>query len=207
MRTIVVTDVLAAELVSQKLGEYASGSEHLEAAMPTHVQEALPPVQQIAVNGSRADLPCPQGTPGTVTLSATGHTLSVAEADKGEMFMGYCRRVYQQAQGNRDDVGALVLGTDPWFARFGGFKADGSNWPMAADFFFNTQSGGDSYLTAEEKLANERAKAQWQDTGTRIAHQHDNDAPPAPSSVQGVAAGTSVGEVDVKITDEPTSQQ
>lgn len=90
----------------------------------------------------------PKGTARTVTPSETGHTLSIPRPDKGEMFMGYCIKVSDQATGGKDPnafqrVGALASGADHYFDKWGGFKADGSNWPFAADRFFNGEAYGD----------------------------------------------------------------
>jgi hypothetical protein len=171
MKTIIVTDALAADLVAKNEAEYASGDVHLAPAMPAHVQAALAPVQTMAVNGRRVDQPCPQGTPGTVTLAATGHTLSLPEVAKGEMFAGYCGRVYLQCGAqSADAVGSLFLGTSVYFDRFGGFKADGSNWPQAADFFYNAISGGTAYATEAERNAPKGTQT-FEDVGKKIAEQ------------------------------------
>jgi hypothetical protein len=106
----------------------------------------------------------PAGTANTVTLPVTGHVLSIAQPP-GEMFPGYCRRVSLQAAAgdavkakeNGNLIGMLFLGTQSVFAPFGGFMADGSNWPQAADRFFN----GRAYMTPAELAQADADAAQW----------------------------------------------
>lgn len=104
------------------------------------------------------------GAPTTVTLPRTGHTLSVARTDLGEMFVGYCTRVADQAGGNPGTVGALFLGTQHLFERFGGYRADGSNWPQAADMFYNMRA----YMTPEELARDDAAKQGWREYDERV---------------------------------------
>jgi hypothetical protein len=192
LKTIIVSDKRAAELVEAGDAEYASGDAHIAPALPLHVAEALPPVKGKAVNGKRVDLPCPQGTPGTVTLSATGHTLSLADPSK-EMFAGYCERVAEQADGNPNIIGDLVvLGTSPWFERFGGFKADGSNWPQAADYFFDTMSRRVNYMTAAERVADQHAREGFTDVGKQISANAQVQQPqtPLPTKTEPQELGT-----------------
>jgi hypothetical protein len=139
--------------------------------LPFPGQSAAPPVpapgipapngnQLLEAARAQADAPridpvVPPGTPGTVTLPATGHVLSVARPDLHEMFVGYCERVSAQAGGNAATVGALMLGTAYLFEKLGGYRADGANWPEAADRFYNLRS----YFTPEEQAAEDAAKA------------------------------------------------
>lgn len=176
MKTIVVTDALAAELVAKNEAEYLSGDEHVVAALPEAITKALPPVKTMAVNGMRADLPCPQGTPDTVTLTQTGHTLSLPMPQKGEMFAGYCGRIAQQAHGDASAVGALFLGVEPYFARFGGFKADGSNWPQAADAFYNPTA----YMTDAERAAVGKSQQDFAQVMHHVAEQQSAAVVPHP---------------------------
>lgn len=109
------------------------------------------------VGGVRVDPVVAPGTPTTVTISETGHTVSVARPDKGEMFMGYCMRVSDQCHGNMSIVGGIIAAGETLFARWGGFKADGTNWPFAADFYFNRRA----FLSPEEQAAEDAAAASW----------------------------------------------
>lgn len=93
--------------------------------------------------GMRVDPIVGPDCPRTVTPSETGHTLSIARVDLGERFMGYCIRVSAQAHGNPAIVGALAMGTEWLFRPWGGYKEDGSNWPFAADRFYNGEAYGD----------------------------------------------------------------
>jgi hypothetical protein len=197
MKTIIVTDALAADLVAKNEAEYASGDVHLAPAMPAHVQAALAPVQVMAVNGRRVDQPCPQGTPGTVTLAATGHTLSLPEVAKGEMFAGYCGRVYLQCGAqSADAVGSLFLGTGVYFERFGGFKPDGSNWPQAADFFFDAISGGTAAYATEAERNAPKGTQTFEDVGKKISEQQVI----TPADVGSVASV--VGEVPIEASQQ-----
>lgn len=93
--------------------------------------------------GYRIDPIVAEGTARTVTPGETHHTLSIARPDKHERFMGYCTRVADQAHGDPQKVGALAMGADWLFSLWGGFKEDGSNWPFAADRFYNGGAYGD----------------------------------------------------------------
>ena len=96
-------------------------------------------------------------TPDTVTLPVTHHTLSLPHPEKGEMFVGYCQRVASQAGGNPALVGMLFSGTQTIFAPLGGYKDDGSNWPEAADRFYNARA----YMTPEQLAADDASRAQF----------------------------------------------
>lgn len=98
------------------------------------------------VSGYRVDPIVGPGTPTTVTLPS-GHVLSKARADLGEMFMGYCIRISDQAQGSINVVGSLAMVGDSAFDKVGGYKTDGSNWPEAADRFYTPKA----YMTPEER--------------------------------------------------------
>lgn len=117
-----------------------------------------------------------------VLLPATSHVLSVPRVDLREMFQGYCTRVSDQATGANpralDTIGSLYLGTGPYFAKFGGFKADGSNWPQAADAFFNPRA----YMTPEELAADDAAKAGWRQW-EQVVQQPPKPAPTPPPVV------------------------
>ena len=89
----------------------------------------------------QVDAIVPSGTPHTITLPNTGHTVSLpqpnaADPTHGEMFIGYCMRVSAQCHGQIGKVGQLFLGSEYLFAPLGGFKTDGTDWPVAADAFF-----------------------------------------------------------------------
>jgi hypothetical protein len=103
------------------------------------------------------DITCPTGVKVT-----SGRFLSEARPDLGETFMGYVIRVVQQAGKDPalalSGLGALFLGGDSYFGKFGGFKADGSNWPLAADVFFNGYPKTQAEIDAEAS-----ANQQWAD--------------------------------------------
>jgi len=103
------------------------------------------------------------GTPTTVTIPETGHVISVARPDTGEKFMGYCIRICDQAHGNMGVVGSIGIKGDSIFAKFGGFKADGSNWPVSADHFYNARA----WMTpAEQAAADASIGGTWISTPT-----------------------------------------
>lgn len=109
--------------------------------------------------------------PNTVTLPKTGHTLSLPRTDLGEMFMGYATRVADQATGGNGNqylsgIGAMFLGTGTYFERAGGgpFNPDGSNWPGAADCYFNMRA----YMSPEEKAKDDSSKQGWAEYDEKI---------------------------------------
>ena len=115
-------------------------------------------------NGYRVDNVVPRGTFGTVLAPVTGHVFSLPQpgttGNPGEGFNGYVRRVYEQAGANeaqRDSTGRLLQGTAHLFQRFGGWKADGSNWHLAADLFYNPLA----YASDEDRESERRANEAW----------------------------------------------
>jgi len=134
-----------------------------------------------AHGGGRVDPVVGPDCPYTVTLPKTGHTLSVARPDIGEMFIGYVQRTADQATGGKGDtilgtVGSLFLGTAWLFEPFGGFKTDGSNWPQAADRFCNIRA----YMTPEEIARDEKNKADWAAVGEVMKNQPPIQPTPPP---------------------------
>lgn len=103
----------------------------------------------------------------TVAMPKTGHILSLPRPDLGEMFVGYCQRVSDQANGNRATVAALFISQGRLFARFGGFHADGSNWPEAADCFYNLRA----YMSDEERAAADRGRESWNHVYATVRNQ------------------------------------
>lgn len=83
---------------------------------------------------NRIDPIVPAGTPGTVTLPLTSHTLSIPRLDLKESWVGFLTRVQAQAGGDRDGIiTAAAVGEN-----FGGDPdATGDNWPAVADYAFN----------------------------------------------------------------------
>jgi hypothetical protein len=84
----------------------------------------------------------PSGTPNTVTLPKTGHVLSLpllgATYGDAEMWPGYCNRVQAQCGAPGSDYTfKLMYAGDGAFHDTGGFKPDGSNWPITADRYYN----------------------------------------------------------------------
>jgi len=128
---------LKAELASQGTGPVPlTGAAAVEPPPPAE------PTFHAAPGGWRIDDVMPKGTGGTVTVPVTGHVISLPQPGKtygdGEMFIGYCQRVHLQCGSpDANSVGALFMGTGHLFQDRGGFKGDGSNWPEAADQFFN----------------------------------------------------------------------
>lgn len=130
-----------------KAGVYDIVLTKIEGAIPPTIAppESVPQFDERGLlkggslyGGYRVDPIVPAGTPRTVTIGLTGHVLSVARPDLGEMMGGYLTRVSAQAHGNPNIVGALMIGgMDTYFSDFGGFKADGSNWPIVADLIYN----------------------------------------------------------------------
>jgi hypothetical protein len=89
--------------------------------------------------GNRVDNIVAPGTRGTVTLPLTGHVLSLPQIGE-ENLTGYVNRTRAQCgHPGAWDVGAFTAGGGGTYAasQFGGFKADGSNWPRIADWLFN----------------------------------------------------------------------
>ena len=156
-------------------------------APPARLNTALVEVRTLA-DVERIDPVVPAGTPGTVQCPATGHVLSVARPDLDEGFMSYCRRVSAQAAGNPDTAAAVLTYGDALFDRFGGFQADGSNWPLAADRFYNLRA----YMSQQERGQDDQARAQWSalranlavaaGTPLPLAATTKPDAPSAPTS-------------------------
>lgn len=115
-------------------------------------------------SGWRVDDIVPPGTPGTVTLPKTGHTLSLpqpnpADPTHGEMLIGYIARVHKQCGSPTfpQGLGALFLGTEGLFAPGKPWDAAGTYWPEAADRFYNREA----YMTDAEKAAQAAANQQW----------------------------------------------
>lgn len=106
----------------------------------------------------------------TTRMPRTGHILSLPRPDLGEMFMGYCQRVSDQAKGNVATVGALFISSGRLFARFGGYRSDGGNWPEAADCFYNLRK----YMTEDELKAADAAAASWGVVHERMRNQRRN---------------------------------
>jgi hypothetical protein len=130
------------------------------------------------VGNARVDPVVGADCPNTVTLPKTGHTLSIPRPDLGEMFIGYCTRVCDQATNGKGDqfvgtVGALFLGCDGYFTLSGGtYSADGKDWPAAADCFYNQRA----YMSAEEKAKDDAAKAGWDAWDVKFKQQAEEAA-------------------------------
>ena len=109
---------------------------------------------------SRIDPVVDATCPTAVFLETTKHYLSIPRPDLGETFVPYAERVSRQAGSAvvpPTNIGALFLSASKYFARFGGYKADGSNWPLVADFYFNHYL----YLTPEERAEYDAGKRSW----------------------------------------------
>lgn len=133
--------------------------------------------------GGRVDPVVGPDCPHTRVMPKTGHVLSVARPDLGEMFMGYVQRVADQATGGKGDtilpsLGTLFLGTGTFFEHGTPgkpFNPDGSNWPEAADAFCNMRA----YMTPDEIARDDKAKADWAEVYERMKNQPAY-TPPAP---------------------------
>jgi hypothetical protein len=130
--------------------------------------------------GYRVDDIVPVNTPGTRRLLKTGHVLSTplsnaASPIDGEMFPGYCFRVYKQAGGTVEaasEVMVKLMGgmTESLFEKFGGYAVDGSNWHLAADKYFNAAA----YMTPEQLAAEDAKLAAWDKWGVDVK-QHQGE--------------------------------
>lgn len=94
----------------------------------------------------------PEGTPNTVKLDISNDVLSLPRPDLDERAINYFVRVCDQARGSEtalNAVGAsMVQGLAPYFAPFGGYKADGSNWPLAASWYYHGSGATPADLAA-----------------------------------------------------------
>jgi len=119
--------------------------------------------------------------PNTITIGETGHVLSVARPDLGESFVGYAMRVSEQAHGDINTVGALFVGADYLFDKWGGFKKNGSNWPFAADRFYNLRA----FMSPEEQAKDDAAKAGWSQWDTDFQNHLGSTPTPVDPPVPG----------------------
>lgn len=133
----------------------ASASAAAPATTPSAASTNAPSAAPAGIQ-PRIDPIVAAGSPGTVLMAITGHVLSAPRPDLGEMFPGYCERVSLQCGGRIAIIGMLFNGgAAALFAALGGYKADGSNWPEAADRFFN----GRAYLDDAGKAQYDAAQA------------------------------------------------
>jgi len=95
--------------------------------------------------------------PEDVYLPITGKVYPKPLPERGETFIGYVQRVGAVTGRSTSAVGSLFQGSSHLFSAIGGFKIDGSNWPEAADRFFNARS----YLTDAQRAEADRAAAGW----------------------------------------------
>lgn len=100
--------------------------------------------------------------PRTVTVAQTGHVLCEPRPDLGEGFSAYLWRVCEQCEGSLAQGGGIFFAGDHAFDRFGGFKADGSNWPIAADFWYARFNGQiNAFLTPAEQAEQAEIAKAW----------------------------------------------
>lgn len=118
--------------------------------------------------------------PYTKVCPATGHVLSLARPDLGENFMGYVQRVADQATNGNGDryagtIGTLLLGTGTFFqmSSHKPLQQDGSNWPEAADCFYNIRA----YMTPEERKKDDDNKAGWDQWAIDMQNNATNHPP------------------------------
>lgn len=129
----------------------------------------------VMVGDTRVEAVVGADCPRTVTIPQTGHVLCEPRPDTGEGFMRYAWRVSRQCGAVNPDGspkqgwwGGIMLFGDSVFNRFGGVKKDGSNWPVAADFYFARMTGDiNPFLTPEEIAEQERNAALWAASGVR----------------------------------------
>lgn len=117
---------------------------------------------------SRIDPVVDASCPTAVVLEKTGHVLSIPRPDLGEKFPAYAERVSRQCGviGTPTNIGALFISISKHFARFGGYKEDGSNWPLVADYYFNRYA----YLTDKEREAYDAGQRSWGAAHERMQH-------------------------------------
>lgn len=150
------------------LGLVSSGIAEQVEESTTNLQPVTPASVLVEVrtlaDAERIDPVVPAGTPGTVQCP-TGHVLSLARPDLGEGFWSYLRRVSAQAGGDPDTAAGAQTYGDMLFEVFGGFRADGSNWHLAADRFYNLRA----YMTPAELAQDDRARSQWSAIQSNLA--------------------------------------
>jgi hypothetical protein len=81
--------------------------------------------------------PQPQ-VPADFAMTPYGRMFPRPRPDLGEMFMGYTTRVGEYIGGEiqiraRNNAAGLFISATPLFAKFGGYRADGANWPAACE--------------------------------------------------------------------------
>jgi hypothetical protein len=128
----------------------------------------------------------PEGTPGTIWMPFTGHVLALPMPGpvygKGEMWAGYLNRVQLQCGAPPGDYnGRGMYSGDAYFADLGGFKQDGSNWPLGADRYFNAAAYASDEEKAAVKLLAEReakhAPGSWAAMGDAYRNRGANSEP------------------------------
>jgi hypothetical protein len=130
-------------------------------------------------------------------MPKTGHVLSLPQPGAvygagGEMWAGYCNRVQLQcgAPPGQYTAQLLYLG-DGIFKDIGGFKPDGSNWPFAADRFYNRAAYASEEETEAARVAAQKeaagASGTWAEMAEayrkRAAERQNGRKPPAPEDV------------------------
>ena len=93
------------------------------------------------VSGARIDPVVDADCPSDPLAPDTDLYVSKARPDLGERWIGYVIRVSAQCKGGLSRLGAAGYMAEASFAPYGGFKADGSNWPFAAVKFHRTKAG------------------------------------------------------------------
>jgi hypothetical protein len=100
--------------------------------------------------------PMPTLGPDDVYLQVTGKVYPKPHPEKGEGFVGYVQRVGAATGRSTSAAGSLFDSGAHLFTQ-GPYNPDGSNWPEAADRFFN----GRAYMTDAERTAFDAAQAEW----------------------------------------------
>jgi hypothetical protein len=135
-----------------------------------------------AENGQRVDDIVPSGTPGTVTLPATGNVVSVGQPQNGETAFGYLNRVKAQLHAtdlvNRSLAVLAIQGWGYTATQNGLDPKDPNKWPEIADRVCN----GASYQTQAQKDAAALARQQMISGMQSVAAQYTAPQPaPAPA--------------------------
>jgi len=148
-------DVVAA-LVANTMATAANTAAVTASVTPVASSVVTPPAVVAPISPTVISTPLqvdpivPAGTPNTVTLPETNHTLSLPMIGQGENLIGYCGRVSLQAGGDEANKGGLVIMQQSGPSHTGNPLID---WPILVDWFYNRTS----YMTPAEQADAARA--------------------------------------------------
>ena len=109
-------------------------------------------VAELAALVGTGAMPAPVTAADEVFVPEIGQILPMPQADRGEMFVGYCQRVAPILGKSSSGVASLFLGTGHL-----GDVSKPENWPtMAAKFYFPR-----AFMTAAQKAEDDANKARW----------------------------------------------